>query len=487
MQTRTLKRKTLLRHWTFRYVVTLFLGLFIIGIVSVIWIRHTTMNERMQSLQGFSKEAAQYVVNENGVIIIPAQFYEWIDRTQRTYKIPSQFSLTVFDGTGKTLFYKAGPGQNNPNPDPNSRSSLSAFDPIFPSAPPLIDRIHAAKVDGMYALSTPVHYGESVIGTVAISYSYQSLTNVDSHYGLIAALLSCSGLLGWVIIYLLTVNLRKPITQLSSALKKIEDGEYRMTVQENVKEKEIHDLLVSFKAMAIRLEQLEKLRTDLLAGVTHELRTPITSIHGLIHAVRDKVVTDSEAEEFLDISLKENARLQQMVSDLLDFNAFASGKINIHNESIDLGKFLAEIVYQWGLVYQDDAIELYIDIPDQSFIAQGDASRIQQIVINLLNNSKQALKERGKIIVSLAKHSNTAIEILVKDDGTGIPEDEQINIFERYYHGEKKKLTVGGLGLGLTFSRMLATAMNGQLNLKESSPQGTTFQLLLPSASSFVS
>jgi signal transduction histidine kinase len=205
-----------------------------------------------------------------------------------------------------------------------------------------------------------------------------------------------------------------------------------MNLNENVKEKEIYDLLVSFKGMAARLEQLEE------------------------------------------------ERLKQMVSDLLDFNSFTSGKLNIQKDSIDLGKLLGEIVYQWSLLYQDEQVEIVTDIPNRSFIAAADASRIQQILINLLNNSKQAFRERGKISVSLSEHSGTYNIIQVSDNGSGIPVEEQINIFERYYRGENKKQLVRGLGLGLTFSKMLATAMDGKLELKESSSQGTSFQLMLP-------
>jgi signal transduction histidine kinase len=137
-------------------------------------------------------------------------------------------------------------------------------------------------------------------------------------------------------------------------------------------------------------------------------------------------------------------------------------------------------VYQWSLLYQGEDLEIGTDIPDGKLFAHGDASRIQQIMINLLNNSRQAINGRGKISVSLTENSSTLYEIQVRDNGSGIPADEQINIFERYYRGTNKKLAVRGLGLGLTFSRMLANAMDGMLNLKVSSSQGTTFQLLLP-------
>ncbi|MBW7455568.1 ATP-binding protein [Paenibacillus sepulcri] len=494
MRTGSNKRSTLLSHWTFRYVLTLFVGLVTIGFASVLWIRHDTMKERMNSLKAFTEVAAQYIADGEGEIVIPGDFYEWIDKTQRRYKIPGQFGLTVFDRSGASLFYKDGPSQDsesgNPPPpaDPlpasatpsESETGPSAADPVFPSAPPLADEIRVEKTGNMYGISAPVAYGDSIIGTVAISYSYRELAKVNQNYGLIISLLLCSGVLGWIMIYLLSRKLRKPILQLAAALKKMEAGDYQLSVPEHIKEKEIHDFFVSFQAMAARLGKLEELRTELLAGVTHELKTPVASIHGLIHAVRDHVVTSDEAEEFLDISLEQTQRLQHMVSDLLDFNSFASGKISVQTDSIDLGKLLGEIVYQWSLLYQDSRLEVAAEIPERTFMAVGDASRIQQILVNLMNNSRQAMKDEGRIAVSLTEHSDQDFEILVQDNGPGIPEDEQANIFERYFRGERKKHSVGGLGLGLTYSRMLAVAMNGRLALKRSTPEGATFQLLLP-------
>jgi signal transduction histidine kinase len=232
--------------------------------------------------------------------------------------------------------------------------------------------------------------------------------------------------------------------------------------------------------MAARLGRLEELRTELLAGVSHELKTPVASLHGLIRAVRDQVVSEEEAREFLDISLKQTDMLQRMINDLLDFNSFASGVIQVRQDRLDLGKLLREIVYQWEQLYHDEGLILEIDVTEQTFTVTGDSTRIQQIVVNLLNNSRQAFQGKGTIRVLLSDHSDLACEVRVLDNGPGIPDAEHVHIFERYFRGESKKLNAGGLGLGLTYSRMLAEAMQGQLNLLSSSPEGTVFQLLLP-------
>jgi|GEM_PF-226269 len=519
----TPRRNTLLRQWTLRYVITLCAGLAAIGALSVMWQREATLHQRLNALLAFGEAAAAHVAGEHGGIVIPDRLYEWIDGTQRQYGIPGQFGFTVFDRDGRRLFYKPAPQEQGepqagsperrapggdggagqapgadadggplpPGPASGTPAGGSAAgdgaaaagtDAVFATPPPLRDASSVQAAGRQYAVTVPVTSAAGVAGTVAISYSKSALTDIQQQYGLIGGLLLLAGLLGWLIIYLLLRRVTRPIHEVAKALRQVEQGDYKLALQEHPKEQEIHALYASCKAMARRLEQLERLRTELLAGVTHDLKTPVTSIHGLIQAVRDEVVTGAEASEFLDISLKETVRLQHMIADLLDFHAFASGRMKLQVDRFDLGKLLKESVYQWGLLHQEEPLELRLDLPETICMANGDANRLQQILVNLLDNSKQALHEQGTITVTLQESAAAEWEIQVIDDGRGIPAHEQPNIFESYFRGEQKQLAVRGLGLGLTFSRLLANAMGGRLELKASSPLGTTFQIFVPRA-----
>lgn len=469
MPTRAARRRTLLSRWTYRYVLTLFVGLLAIGTAAALWVRQDTLHERKQSLQRFAAAAAEYVAGDDGVTVrVPDGFYEWIDNTQREYRLPGQFALAVYRTDGSAAFYKPDPGKGN------------AGGPAPVPAAPRADRLQASRQGDAYVLSLPIRSGNAVVGSLLLSYSYAQLARVEQNYPLMGSLLLAAGLLGWTIIYLLSRHLRRPIYRLREALRQMEEGDYRIEVPADIKEKELHELLVSFGAMAARLGRLEELRTELLAGVTHELKTPVASIRGLVSAVRDEVVTGAEAAEFLDISLAQTRKLEAMVADLLEFNAFASGSVAVRSDPLDLGKLLGEVVYQWGLLDRGAGLTLTTDLPAEPAMIEGDAGRIQQIVVNLLNNSSQAMSGRGSIRLSLRPHASGMYEAIVEDDGPGIPAEEQERIFERYYRGSGKKLTVGGLGLGLTYSRMLAVALGGSLTLLHSSPQGTAFRLLLP-------
>ena len=249
--------------------------------------------------------------------------------------------------------------------------------------------------------------------------------------------------------------------------------------EEETREEEIYELVASFKAMTSRLKQSDKIRAEFLAGVTHDLKTPVTSISGLIQAVKDEVVTGEESKEFLDISLKETQRLQRMIEDLLEYNSISAGAFKIQLEPENMNQFIQEISHRWKVTQDEKKLELYVEMPELILVGQIDALRMQQIIINLLNNAKQAIDDNGVIKIQLYEKDDQVLGIDIVDNGRGIPKHEQEFIFEPFYRGENKKLKVRGLGLGLPYSKMLAKAQNGDLMLKESNETGTTFTLYI--------
>ncbi|WP_339063073.1 HAMP domain-containing sensor histidine kinase [Tepidibacillus marianensis] len=347
----------------------------------------------------------------------------------------------------------------------------------------LAQKDNVVKINGIrdreqsYLVKKEIKFNQQTIGWVLIVFPQAKVTLNNEQLQLLIVLLVSLALLGWGVIYLLSRKLSKPIKDVVDAAKQIVEGNYDIQMDKDIKEKEIYELIDSFENMSNRLQHLEMMRTELLAGVTHELRTPIASIRGLIQSVRDEVVSDEEATEFLEISIKETKRLQKMVEDLLDFNSIIIGEYRLHKENHNINELIQEINHQW-LIGQEDSIDLHTFVPDQHIYAMTDSSRVQQIIYNLLNNSLQAMNQMGRIDVTLYQTHND-IRIDVKDNGSGITEEEQSLIFERFFRGKAKKSRVHGLGLGLTYSKNLAKALGGDLILKETSDKGAIFTLIL--------
>ncbi|RIX51396.1 sensor histidine kinase [Paenibacillus nanensis] len=457
-----MKQTSILSYWTVRYFWILFAGLLVIAAAAVWWTKQQTMDSRLQTVELLAQDIADRLSGEDGTVTVPPYLTQLLQKRAQYFNLGPGICLLVTDHNGKLLY---------------------ASDPITQEELPLklnasLDR---ALEPGMKAIIAPITYDEAKIGQVTILQPTRPLTRLpDLQWAFGLAFLSLAAL-GWLTIYLLSRKLSRPIRKVASAAREISLGHYDVSLHADTKERELGELLHSFKEMAGRLKQLEHSRSFMLAGLTHELKTPVTSVKGLVHAVREKVVTGEEADEFLDIALLESGRLERMVSDLLDYNALAAGVVPMNRDRLDASALLSEIVYQWRLLQEDGMPEPSLQLPHEPVQIAGDSLRIQQIIVNLLHNSAQAKHPDRPLHIDIAlrvrdKHA----EITVRDNGSGIPVSEQQLIFERFFRGENKKLSIRGLGLGLAFSKLLAAAQGGELAFIESSEQGTTFALTLP-------
>ncbi|MGF9797942.1 HAMP domain-containing sensor histidine kinase [Brevibacillus agri] len=462
------KRISLFRYWTTRYLITLCIGLLVIGIASSYWINYSEKQKRLDFMRLMAAEVSDRVVDANGRVITAPFLFRLLDSRQESLRVNYKPFMVILDADHRAVF--GGPGPFS--------SELRRMARDLVAADESMSQVELDRGEKLLFVKKSIQVNQQTVGWVMLFTPMQDLTRSTTEFQLLFTMLISLGLLGWLVIYLLTKKLSTPIKEVADAAKQIVMGNYDIHLEKDRREDEIYELIHSFKEMADRLRQLELMRTELLAGVTHELKTPVTSISGLVQAVKDDIVGGEEAKEFLEICSKETVRLQKMVEDLLDFNSFAVGDIRIRREQQNMYELVQEITHQWQIVQEVEQIELSIVKPEEPIIASTDPLRVQQILYNLLNNAAQAMDSAGKIVVSLSR-TGDEIRIDVKDTGSGIPEAEQPLIFERFYRGEEKKHLVRGLGLGLSFSKMIAQALGGKLLLSESSRAGSTFTLLL--------
>lgn len=468
MSIKTDNRRSLLRYWTTRYLATLCIGLIIIAFISIVWIRQTTLDNKLNLTKFLAEESADRVIDDSGRILHGRLFTKFIEERQKLLNLQSEPLLFIVNNKGNILYSNQGS-----HPIHARNLPLSLIEDPSP-----VQLLNLNKEKNIYIVKAPIDYNGDVLGWVVIIQPKAELVKTNQEYRLLATLLISLAILGWLVIYFLSRKLAKPIHDVANAAKQIKSGNYNTELPGSSNEKEVYELLDSFKKMAERLQQLESIRAELLAGITHELKTPVTSISSLIQAIKDEVVTGEEAKEFLEISLKETNRLQKMIEDLLDFNSFSAGAIRVSKEDIEINELVQEITNQWYVIQETGsiALELKLGDPVMTFI---DPTRLEQILINLLNNAKDSFQGKGKITVLVSKDQDH-ITIDIADNGIGIPENEQELIFERFYRGEDKKHRIRGLGLGLPFSKMLTRALGGDLILKESTSDGTIFSVKIP-------
>ncbi|MDM5231009.1 sensor histidine kinase [Lysinibacillus pakistanensis] len=467
------KRISLLNYWTSRYLLTLFVGLAIISFISAVWIRHTTLENRLEMMKFLADETVFRLTDTTGSNNGPiGGIPGFIGNRERFSMREIDPILYVADVEGNVLT------SNRPIP-PGSAKNVAHLLEGEEGTKKIIE-MNKGQETVQYVVKRKVESNQKLVGWVLVLEKKENLTKVNQAYGQLALLIGALALLGWGAIYLLSRRLAHPIKQVAEAAKQVQEGNYTVNLPENNKEEEIYELVTSFKEMANRLEQLEKTRTELLAGVTHELKTPVTSISGLLQAVRDGVVTGQDAKEFIQMALVETTKMKTMVGDLLAFNQFAVDAIPVRLETVNVNPLIRDAVTQWEVMQEEEAVKIHIQLLAQPVYVQADVVRMQQIITNLLTNARQAMQE-GTVTISLLK-KNDSVSITVRDTGHGIPQEEQAFIFERFFRGENKKYTIRGLGLGLSLSKMMAQSIGGDLRLIESNSSGTCFDLSLKKA-----
>ena len=228
------------------------------------------------------------------------------------------------------------------------------------------------------------------------------------------------------------------------------------------------------------LKKLEQMRKDFLANVSHELKTPITSIKGFSETILDTSMDNKKfCEHLLNIILKESERMQGLIEDLLDLSKIEQQGFKLSMGTVDMKGLLEDIHMVLDNKAGEKEISLQVNTLKRVSVI-GDPSRLQQIFINLMNNAIVYTPAGGVVSVELAEDKYNAY-IKVSDTGIGISKDEIPRIFERFYRVDKaRSRNTGGTGLGLSIVKHLVEAHHGTITVDSEVGEGTTFTVVLP-------
>ncbi|MCS1351602.1 two-component system histidine kinase PnpS [Mechercharimyces sp. CAU 1602] len=228
------------------------------------------------------------------------------------------------------------------------------------------------------------------------------------------------------------------------------------------------------------IRRLEKMRTEFVANVSHELKTPVTSLRGFTETLLDGAIDDKEtAREFLNIVLGESLRLERLISDLLDLSRIESKKLTLERDWVQVDELVVSTVrsFRTKVEKRQQDLQLCIENPFPVYI---DRDRFEQILLNLLSNAIAYTPPGGQITVEVIQIADEW-RLEVKDTGIGIPEEDLSRIFERFYRVDKaRSRESGGTGLGLAIVKHLVEAHEGKLEVKSSVGEGTTFSATFP-------
>ncbi|RSL34296.1 HAMP domain-containing histidine kinase [Salibacterium salarium] len=228
------------------------------------------------------------------------------------------------------------------------------------------------------------------------------------------------------------------------------------------------------------LKKLEQVRKDFVANVSHELKTPVTSLKGFTETLLDGAMDDQKArKQFLDIIWKEGDRLQDLITDLLELSRIEQEFFQLNWQSVDVTTAFQEVVDLLGPRLKEKGLELTVN-KQENLVMEGDTARFKQILINLMNNAIVYTPENGNIHAEVIQEG-MFIVLIVQDSGIGISKEEWPRIFERFYRVDKdRSRNSGGTGLGLAIVKHLVEAHNGSIDVESEKDKGTTFKIYFP-------
>ncbi|RPI88295.1 MAG: GAF domain-containing protein [Chloroflexi bacterium] len=232
--------------------------------------------------------------------------------------------------------------------------------------------------------------------------------------------------------------------------------------------------------------EVDRLKSEFVATVSHELRTPMTSIKGYVEILLMGVAGQltEQQHHFLEIVKSNTERLAILVNDLLDVSRIEAGKVELALQQVDMRELISQAVADLSrrCKSENKPMDIQVSLPREAHHAYGDPDRIRQVLDNLLENAYYYTDENGKILVSLSRIGDE-IQVAVKDNGIGIPEEDQKRIFERFYRGEDPLvLATSGTGLGLSIVSRLIEMHRGRLWVESRGVRGdgSIFSFSLP-------
>lgn len=223
------------------------------------------------------------------------------------------------------------------------------------------------------------------------------------------------------------------------------------------------------------IKHLEQMRKDFVANVSHELKTPITSIKGFSETLLDGALKDPDAAKlFLDIIWKESGRMETLVADLLDLSKIEQKGLTLNITTVSLNKLMKEMILTLEHRLEEKQIALKVNLPERLFV-QGDEYRLKQVFLNLITNAILYTPKGGRIFIE-GNDSEKMVHVTVSDTGIGIEKAELPRIFERFYRVDKaRSRDSGGTGLGLAIVKHIMEAHQGKITVESKMNEGTSF------------
>ena len=332
--------------------------------------------------------------------------------------------------------------------------------------------------DPTFTVGVPFVKYETVIGAVLIQTKAQRIkSGMEDLLFQAAGMALLAAASGAVAVWLVVRSIMKPLKELTEAARAMGEGDFSRRVDENRGDRQLRQLSGTFNGMSDRLQKLENSRKEFVANVSHELRSPITSIKGFAEGMADGVIPEEEHPKYLRLVADESNRLSRLTEDLLQLSRLEREDAVLEKTDFDMDEMLRKAIIRRINDLDQKDIDVECDFRADPCMVRADQARVEQVVINLLDNAIKFTGEQGRIVLT-TEETEDAARITVWDDGVQIPEEDREKVFDRFFTADRAHTSGKGTGLGLSICQRIMEMHGRKIELLDAA-EGTAFRFML--------
>ncbi|MHC1747707.1 MAG: sensor histidine kinase [Cellulosilyticaceae bacterium] len=306
----------------------------------------------------------------------------------------------------------------------------------------------------------------------------QILSTIDEVRMIIFQVASITSVIIFVAIYLISKQMTKPLKEMNDVAKRIASGELDKRIEVKGQD-EIAQLAGTLNYMATELDKIEEKRRMFIANVSHDLRSPLTSIQGFITAILDGTIPCENQEKYLNIVLSESQRMIKMANDILELSRMEENTMPLKRMEFDVHEMIKDILLNFETRTKEKNIQLKLILDKREQIVLADPEKIVRVIQNLLDNAFKFVNEQGVIEIE-TKAKQNKVWIFIRNSGPSIPKEEQNQIWDKFYKADLSRgVDKRGMGLGLGIVKEVIKQHGEEIGLKSESGEMVNFYFSL--------
>ena len=468
----------------FAVFMVVIVGVVFIGAAfSMVTIRNNSIASRMESLLVAAREIAflaSHVESEEqddsqAVEASNLSYLQWkaesVFREYGAYILVVDRNGTVMDNMMRAL-----------HANPNTLQTLSPTDVSETLREVLAGKeVHGRIINSfrgtIFTVAVPWVQDDTVLGAVFIHTSVQQ---VEAQYrGIMPQLLfgfSLAFSLALMCAVFYARAIVKPLRVITGAAESMSRGNFSRRAQVAGVD-EVRQLAGAFNVMAEKLEQVEENRREFVANVSHELRSPVTSIHGFVEGMLDGTIPAGEYERYLGIVRDETNRLKKLITDLLQLSRLDKGVEQLALTDYDINESIRRVLIGRMNDIEQKKLNVQLEFQAESCMVRADQDRIAQVIYNLVDNAIKFVEDEGSLTIRTTL-VHDKVSLVVENDGAPILEEDRPHLFERFYKADKAHTSGKGTGLGLSICKMIME-LHGQPIRVLPREGGAAFEVML--------